>query len=145
MARKVFISFDNKDTALARDLSKRLESAGLTVTTSTVKIDTPRDDKGRLENLKKADEVILLITYNAIDGNTVLFDLGFADALEKRLVPILVGLKPNELPDIVKGLPFIKYDNLESYIQRLQLVAEETSKLSAKARPKSGEPSKSAA
>lgn len=145
MTYNVFISSDSKDLDLARDLLKRLLKAGLGVTTSTGKIDNPRDDKDRIENLKKADEVIFLITNNAIEGNKVLFDLGVADALEKRLAPILVGLRPKELPDIVKGLDFIKYDNLESYIERLRRVAEETSKPSAKMQPKSGEPSKSAA
>lgn len=145
MAYNVFISFDSKDIDLARDLSKRLEKAGLTVTISTAKIDIPRDDKGRIESLKKADEVIFLITNNAIDGNKVFFDMGVADALEKRLAPILVGLRSNELPGIVKGLDLIKYDNLEGYIGKLQRAAEEASKQSARVQPKSGERSKPAA
>lgn len=145
MEYNVFISHDSKDTALARDLLKRLEKAGLMVTTSTGKIDNPRDDKDRIKNLAKADEVIFLITNNAIDGNKVFFDLGVADALEKRLAPVLVGLRPNELPDIVKGLDFIKYDELERYISRLHRIAEAASKPSAKSQPKSREPSKTAA
>jgi len=108
MAYSIFISHDSKDNDLARDLLKRLEKAGLSVTTSSGKIDNPRDDKGRIENLKKSDEVVFLLTSNAIDGNKVFFDLGVADALEKRLTPILVGLRPNELPDIVKGLELIE-------------------------------------
>lgn len=145
MAYTIFISSDNKDTDLARDLSKRLEKAGLMVTTSTGKIGNPRDDKERIESLRKADEVIFLITNNALEGNKVIFDLGVANTLEKRLSPILVGLKPKELPDIVKGLDSIKYEELERYIERLQRRVEETLKPSAKPQPKSGEPSKSAA
>jgi hypothetical protein len=145
MTYQIFISHDSKDTDLARDLSKRLSKAGLIVITSTGKIDNPRDDKDRIENLKKADEVIFLITNNAIDGNKVFFDLGVADALEKRLAPVLVGLRPKELPDIVKGFDFIKYDELERYIDRLHQIVDATSKPSAKTQPKSGERSKSAA
>src|SRR5215210_4796805 len=116
MTYNVFISCESKDRDLARDLSKRLEKAGVKVTNSASKIDNPRDDKDRIKNLQKADEVIFLITNNAIEGNKVLFDLGVANMLDKRLACILVGLKPKELPDIVKGLDFIKYDELERYI-----------------------------
>jgi hypothetical protein len=142
---KIYISSDSKDLDLARDLSKRLEKAGLKVTTSTGKINNPRDDKDRIENLRDADEVILLITDSAIQGNNVLFDLGAADVLEKRLAPVLVGLRPRELPDILKGLDFIKYDELERYIGRLQRRVGEVAKPPAKVEPKSGERSKSAA
>jgi hypothetical protein len=145
MPYKIFISFDSKDRDLARDLAKRLEKAGLTVTTPSAKIDNPRDDKVRIENLTKADEVVFLITSNAIEGNKVLFDLGVADALEKRLAPVLLGLRPRDLPDIVKGLDFIKYDELESYIAKLSGVTEAASKPPARVQPKSGERSKSAA
>lgn len=145
MSYNIFISFDSKDTDLARDLSKRLEKAGLTVTTTTGNIYNPRDVKDNIENLKKADEAIFLITNNSIEGKKILFDMGIATSLEKRLAPILVGLRPKELPDIVKGLDFIKYDELERYIGRLQRMAGETSKPLAKVQPKSGEPSKSAA
>jgi hypothetical protein len=131
MAYKIFISFDSKDLDLARDLSKRLEKVGLTVTSSSSKIDNERLEKGHIEGLIKADEVIFLITNNAIEGKRVFFEMGAADALEKRLATILVGLRPKELPDIFKGLDYIKYDELERYIGRLRHKVEETSKLSA--------------
>jgi hypothetical protein len=127
---KVYISSDSKDLDLARDLSKRLEKAGLKVATSTGKADNPRDDKDRIENLRSADEVIFLITDNAIQGNDVLFDLGAADVLEKRLAPVLVGLRPKELPDILRGLDYIKYDELERYIGKLQRKVEKAAKSS---------------
>jgi DNA-binding response OmpR family regulator len=138
MAYNVFISFDIKDRALARDLTKRLEKAGMTVTIA-------EDPKDSIEELKKADEVIFLITNNAMEGKKILYDMGIATSLEKRLVPILVDMKPNQLPDIVKGLDFIKYDDLERYIGRLQRAAAEASKLPAKSQPKSGVSSKSVA
>jgi TIR domain len=145
MAYNIFISCEHKDTDLARDLSKRLEKAGVSVTNSASKIDNPRDDKDRIKNLQKADEVIFLMTNNAIEGYKVLFDLGVANTLEKRLACILVGLKPKELPEIVKGLDFIKYDELDRYISRLRRRVEDAAKSQAKAQPKSGQTSKSAA
>jgi hypothetical protein len=145
MAYNIFISFDNKDRDLARDLSKRLEKAGLTVMSSASKIDNPRRDIDRIKNLEKADEVIFLITDDAIQGRYAFFDLGIAYAMGKRLAPVLVGLRPKDMPDILKGLDFIKYDELESYISRLRRKAGEVAKHSAKAGPKSGERLKSAA
>jgi hypothetical protein len=145
MSYNIFISADSKDTDLARDLCKRLDGAGLTVTTSAGKIDNPREDKKRIANLKKADEVIFLITNGALEGKKILFDLGCATSLKKRLAAVLVGLRPKELPSIVQGLDFITYDELEGYIDRLRRQVEEASKPSAEAQPKSGGRSKSAA
>ncbi len=125
MAYNIFISSDSKDTDLARDLSKRLEKAGLSVTTSIGKAGNPRDDKSHIENLEKADEVIFLLTSNSIRDQKILFDLGIATSLEKRLTPIIQGVKPKELPDIAKGLDYIKYDDLERYISRLRRRVEE--------------------
>jgi hypothetical protein len=145
MAYTIFISFDNKDRDLAGDLSKRLDKAGLIVLSSASKVDNPRDDVDRIKNLEKADQVIFLITSHAIDGKKVFFDLGVADALEKQLVPVLVGLRPKDMPDILKGLNFVKYDELERYISRLQRRVGEVAKPLVKTQPKSGERSKSAA
>jgi hypothetical protein len=145
MAYNIYISFDSKDTDLARDLSKRLEKVGLRVANSTSKIDDPKNIKAGIEHLRKANEAIFLITPNSLNGKKILFDMGTATSLEKRLTCILVGVKPKELPNIVKGLDLIKYDELERYIGKLQRKVEETSKLPAKAQHKSGESSKSAA
>ena len=145
MAYSIFISFDNKDRDLSGDLSERLKRAGLTVLSSASKFVNPRDDVDRIKNLEKADQVIFIITSNAIDGEKVFFDLGVADALGKELVPVLVGLRPKDLPGILKGLDFIKYDKLEGYINNLQRKVGEAAKPSARAQPKSGERSKSAA
>ena len=145
MAYNIFISSDSKDLSLARDLSKRLEKAGLGVRTSKGKIDNPRNDKDLVENLRQADEVIFLITNNAIQSANVLFELGFAYAAGKRLAPVLVSLRPKDMPDILKGLDFVKYDELESYISRLRRRVGAIAKPSAKTQLKSGEQSKSAA
>ncbi|HEY0378547.1 MAG TPA: toll/interleukin-1 receptor domain-containing protein [Pyrinomonadaceae bacterium] len=145
MAYTIFISSDSRDKDLARDLSKRLEKAGVSVTTSASKVDNPRDDKSRIENLRKADEVIFLLTSKSVRDEKILFDLGIATSLEKRLAPIIQGVKPKDLPDIIKGLEYIKYEDLERYISRLRRRVDEALKALAKAQPKSGESSKSAA
>ncbi len=145
MAYNIFISFDSKDRDLARDLSKRLEKAGLTVMSSAGKIDNPRHDTDLFKNLEKADEVIFLITDDATQGTNLLFELGYAYAAGKRLAPVLVGLRPKDMPDILKGLDFIKYDELESYISRLRRKVGEVAKPPAKVEPKSGARSRPAA
>lgn len=145
MAYNIFISCDSKDTDLARDLSKRLEKAGATVTLSTHKMDKPDGVKERVESMTKADEIICLVTKNSIDGKRLLFDMGVATTMRKRLTSVILGLKPKDLPDIMRNLEFIKYEDLERYISRLRRMVDDASKQSAKAQPKSGEPSKSAA
>lgn len=145
MSYNIFISFDSKDTDLARDLSKRLEKAGVTVTMPTRGIDKPEGVKDRIDDLRKANGAVFLITNNSIGGKTILFDMGIASQLGKQIMPVIQGVKQKELPDIVKGLEFIKYEDLERYISKLKRMVDEAAKLEAKEQPKSGEPSKSAA
>jgi hypothetical protein len=140
MAYNIFISSNNKDIDLARDLAKRLEKAGVTAITSTGKIDNPQGVKERVDSLKKVDEVVFLLTTNSVGGKKLLFDMGAASSEGKRLTPITLGLKPKELPDIISGLDIIKYEDLESYISKLQQMIEEASKTAAKPQPKPGEP-----
>jgi TIR domain-containing protein len=140
MAYNIFISSDGKDADLARDLSKRLMKAGLTATTSPNKT-----DRDRIENLKKADEVIFLLTTNSLESYNVFFDMGAAYEMNKRLAPVLVGVRVKDLSAIVKGLDFIKYDELERYISKLQRRVKKSSKSSAQAQQKLGETAKSAA
>lgn len=126
MAYNIFISSNSKDTDLARDLSKRLEKAGVSVITSSGKIDKPEGIKGRIESMKKADEVIFLVTGNAINGKKLLFDMGVATSEGKQMTAIIRGLKPKDLPDIIRDVQSIRYEDLERYIERLQRTVQQS-------------------
>ena len=120
MSYKVFISSASKDIDLAQDLARRLRNAGIDVTPidkSTVSSDTISSKIRR--DLSQADEIFVILTDESVNNSNLMFELGAASSLRKRVTPVVVGMKPGDVPSLIKGLPYIKYPDLERYIARL--------------------------
>jgi hypothetical protein len=115
---KVFINHTQKDSDLAMDLARRLEEAGVKVFPveksavngeSVITTINPA--------LRKADEVIVIVTDSSVNSPGLNSQTGAALGLRKRVTRIVVGLEGNELP------PFIgktwRYADLHKYIPSL--------------------------
>jgi len=121
MAYKVFISSTLKDLDLARDLAHRLESAGVKVNL---------DDKAAVSGeaipikitreLSHADEVFVILTDESVNSSKLMFEIGAASSLRKRITPVVVGLEPSKVPSLIKSLKYIKYPDLGRYIADLE-------------------------
>src|SRR2546421_11666078 len=130
MEYNIFISAKRKDLDLARDLAKRLDKVGLKVSKPIESIDDTENFKTRINNLKKADEVIVLVTVNSVTSKRLLFDMGVATSLEKQVTPIIQGVMAKDIPDIIKQIDYVKYSDLGSYISKLQKRSKEPKKTS---------------
>jgi hypothetical protein len=121
MAYKVFISSTLKDIDLARDLSRRLKEAGIDVY-SVDKAAVPGEaifNKTTVD-LGRADEVFLILTDNSVDNPNLMYELGAATSLRKRVTPVIVGLDTKRLPSLMKNMNYVKYPDLPKYISDLE-------------------------
>jgi hypothetical protein len=121
MAYKVFISSTQKDIDLARDLAGRLKAAGVDVY-SVDKAAVPGEaifSKIKLD-LGWADEVLLILTDSSVDNPNLMFELGAATSLRKRVTPVIVGLDASKLPAPIKDLKYVKYPDLPTYISEIK-------------------------
>jgi TIR domain len=119
MSYKVYIGSSQRDVDLARDLAKRLEKAGLEVLMPAEK--AGEDFMAKMNsNLRKANEVIVILTKNSIDSRKLLFAMGAATALDKPLTPIIQGVKREKLPTLIRQMESVKYADLERYISKLK-------------------------
>lgn len=121
MGYKAFISSSVEDLDLAKDLAKRLESAGVTV-----------NQAGRmtaagevvftkiLRDLRQADEIFVIVTNDSLHNSNLMFEMGAASSLKKRVTPVIVGLKPTEVPSLIKNMRHIQYPELADYIKSLE-------------------------
>jgi hypothetical protein len=121
MAYKVFISSAWKDLDLVRDLAHRLESAGIEVHS----IDKPTVSNEVIsskisKDLSSADEVLVILTNESVDNPNLMFELGVASSMRKRVTPVVVGLEPAKVPSLIKNLKYIKYQDLARYIVDLE-------------------------
>jgi hypothetical protein len=116
MAYKVFISATHKDMDLVRDLARRLKEVGVKVfpveRSATPEVITVN------RSLREADEVIVLMTDNSINSQPVMFEMGAAFGLHKRVTSVVVGVEDEKLPPMVKK--YIRYADLPEYISELQ-------------------------
>jgi ABC-type uncharacterized transport system substrate-binding protein len=119
MAYKVFISSTLKDVDLARDLAHRLESAGIRVN-SLGKPSTESISSKITRELSNADEVFVILTDESINNSNLMFEIGAASSLRKRITPIVVGLETSKVPSLIQNLKYIKYSDLERYIADLE-------------------------
>jgi hypothetical protein len=121
MSYKVFISSSYKDSDLARDLAKRLEDTGVKVSST----DKSGGSGGRLskqvtKDLTNADEVVIILSDESVDSPWLMFELGAASSLRKRVTPIIVGVESNRLSSLIKSMKYIRYPQLEEYISDLE-------------------------
>jgi nucleoside 2-deoxyribosyltransferase len=132
MPNKIFISSSRRDSDLAHDLAKRLDKAGLKVIPPAENIDAGESIKAKIrEELRKADEVIVVLTKNSLDSQWLLFEMGYATSLGKHVTPLIQGVDPKELPEIIKQMEYVKYADLDKYIAKLQQSVEAPTKSAA--------------
>ena len=121
MAYKVFISASYKDRDLARDIGRRLKEAKAHVTYSELSMSAGTEfEKTFMKLLQDSDEIIVVLTNNSVDNLWMMFEIGAASSLRKKITPVVVGLEEKELPSVIKQLKHIKYDRLSKHISMIE-------------------------
>jgi hypothetical protein len=108
-----------KDIDLARDLAHRLESAGIKVN-SLGKPSAESISSKITRELSSADEVFVILTDESVNSSKLMFEIGAASSLRKRITPVVVGLTPDQVPPLIRSLKYIKYPELERYLADLE-------------------------
>jgi len=121
---EIFISYSTKDSMAARNLYNFLSLAGVNAFLADISLKPGvrwKDDI--LANLKESKWFLFLATPHSCGSDAVKHEIGAALVLNKNLVPILIGIKPIELPDWVKDKQAIDANNPEQVQQFLTNLA----------------------
>ena len=125
MAYTVFISSSYKDRDLARDVARRLKEAGVRALYSELTLSAGSEfEKLFMDQLKNADEIIVILSGNSVDNLWMMFEIGAASSLRKKITPVVVGLEQEELPPVIKQLKYIRYNEVSDYISKLERSAQ---------------------
>ena len=117
---KVIISSSQRDRDLARDLARRLKDAGVHTTYSKLTRSAGSDYEKTFIELLNADELIVILSSNSVDNFWLMFEIGAACSLRKKITPVVVGLERQEVPPVIKQLKYITYDKLSDYIANIE-------------------------
>ncbi|HEY9737274.1 MAG TPA: toll/interleukin-1 receptor domain-containing protein, partial [Trichocoleus sp.] len=131
---QVFLAHAETDTATMEQIRRSLWREGITVWTSTTDIRTGEDLLQAVERgIEQADNVVYLLSPASQGSQYCQYELDYALALNKRVIPVLVSPTPDEqIPPSLRGLQYVDLtDNLqlEDYwldeSQLLRILAED--------------------
>jgi len=99
---KIFISHSTKDKWAARRIAEDLHKIGATTFLDEKDISSGQSlDESIKEHLKDSNDFLILLSPSSLKSEWVLLELGGAIALEKKIVPILLYVGANEVPQII--------------------------------------------
>lgn len=139
MAYRVFISHSAQDQGLVISLSNLLSKFGVEVFVAEWYL-TPgeRLDKKVLEQIKKSDCIVALLTRNGMRSSWVQQEIGYSLQRDKPVIPMVEkGIEPKDLAAL-QGREYIEYDRyqyqqalgkLSTYVKSLKLKKEEKEKV----------------
>jgi TIR domain len=117
MAYSVFITPNRRDQPVVEDFVRRLQQAGATVHRAAI----PAACSNVVDlGLRRADEVLIVLTEASLHDQTLMFELGAAYSLRKRITPVLLGLSGRDLPELVDQLPWIRPNDFPAYLEGLE-------------------------
>lgn len=118
---KVFISHSSRDRWVARKISEDLNGLGVKTFLDEKDMDTGVSiDESISANLKDCDECLILLSSSSINSQWVLVEMGGAKALGKRLIPILLNIGVNEIPNPISKNLARDINEIEKYYSEVK-------------------------
>ena len=118
MRYKIFIISTPKDADLTFELTRRLEKAGIKVLSKKFHGSDAIDNRIR-RGLHQSEEVLVLLTENALNNERLTVLVGAAFGVHKPITAILVGVREHDNPFRVYGMRHLKYTEVDDYISEL--------------------------
>lgn len=109
--QKIFISHTRKaeDRDWARRLAQQLQERGFSVWLDDLEIRPGEQWQDKIEQgLRNSDVIVSLVDAEDVENPSLLFELGAALSLNKRLVPIVPEqVNPSQLPSSVRNRRYL--------------------------------------
>ncbi len=117
---RVFISHSHQEDDLARDLARRLRTAGLEPLPDLTDIPAASDRRKKLrERIREADAILFLVTPAALHSGWMITELGMAEGFDRIIVTVTAGLKPLDLPAPFQTYQAVPFDEADVAIRML--------------------------
>jgi hypothetical protein len=117
---KIFISHSSKDKWAARRIAEDLHNIGATTFLDEKDIRTGQSlDESIKAHIKDSNDFLILLSPSSLKSEWVLVELGGAMALEKRIVPILLYVGANEVPQIINLRLSRDINDIDRYYQEV--------------------------
>jgi hypothetical protein len=119
MAYKIFLSFSAKDTAIANSLKKQLAKVGAEVSTADPRVEGSEIRLHIADAMRQSDVVIAIVSKHSARNQWLSFEVGAAAGLGKKILPVIVGIRPSELPPVLNSFQAVELDEFPKFVARL--------------------------
>ncbi len=118
----IFISYSSKDKELAKDLYDLIVSKNLTAFMAEMSIKPGMNwEEEILKKLKETKYVFFLASENSIKSAPVQQELGAFLIQDKNIIPLLIDIKPEDLPGWIKKHQAVDYNIKDEKINEIIL------------------------
>jgi hypothetical protein len=118
---KIFISHSGHDKWVARQLSALLQADGHKTFLDEKDIKTGESIDASIQaNLKDSDHLLLLLSPASLTSHWVFIELGGAKALGKHIVPVLLHVSGNQIPQAISQLLARDINDIDKYLDELK-------------------------
>lgn len=113
---KVFISHSSREKWVARKISEDLIRLGCETFLDEKDISTGEAiDDSIADQLADSDDFVILLSEASLKSTWVLVELGGAIALKKNIIPILLFIGVNDIPDVISKYLARDLNNINKY------------------------------
>jgi hypothetical protein len=124
-----FISYSRQDTDVARSLVKELQEKSILGWRDSADIAGGEAVSSAVRDaLKRSSVVIVLLSNSALHSEWVQFEIGAAEALDKKIIPVILSgdVSEEQLPDILRHHSWIdgRHRPLEDVARDVKRAAE---------------------
>jgi nucleoside 2-deoxyribosyltransferase len=127
--RKVFLSYSHRDAQWAREFARALDDRGFRVWIDQFRLQAGEPVREALEKgLRESDMLVALIDPSSTRAPSLLFELGAAIGMGKRVVAVVPSdVDVSQLPQSLRVRRYVIKDTPDATAERLLTAEEEPS------------------
>ncbi len=118
-AYTVFISHSSKESWIAQQISKEIESHGAKTWLDLKDLRGGDDIRRSVKRgIRASQEAIVLLSAHSVTSQWVIYEVGIADGQGKRITPILNNIAPDEVAPL-QGIKAINLNDFANFLLEL--------------------------
>lgn len=112
--KRVYVSHTEESRDLAKYVSQKLRDMGIDA--SSDESNAPEGTELRQwlkDEIGRSDAVVTLVTPNSLESNWMQYEVGLATGLDRLVIPVVVDVKTDQLPEQIATKRTLGLDQLE--------------------------------
>ena len=112
--KRVFVSHSEESRELAEYVSQKLRDMGIDASSDESNAPEGTELRKWLKNeIGRSDAIVTLVTPNSLESNWMQYEVGLATGLDRLVIPVVVDVNADQLPEQIATKRSLRLDQLE--------------------------------